>query len=237
MILFISDLHLSESRPKIVLNFIYFLKEYALKSKALYILGDFFDYWIGDDEFNSLQQKIAKELLKLKLKKIPCYLIHGNRDFLIKKKFAKKSGLILLPEEKILKIYQYKIFLLHGDTLCTEDFKYQKYRKYTHKFWVQNFFLLLPLYIRKKILKIIKKINQKKQKKTKKNIDQKKILKIIKKYNIDYIIHGHTHQNEIHLMKIDEKFSYRIVLGKWEKNAFIIKLNNKKIELSYLKFI
>ena len=124
---FIADLHLAENRPDITSCFLSFLKNEAPQAEVLYILGDLFEYWLGDDDNSPLVSEIAQALAQLKALGIKIYFIHGNRDFLLGKSYAKKSGMIILPEIELLNIYEQCIVIMHGDTLCTRDIGYQKF--------------------------------------------------------------------------------------------------------------
>lgn len=122
--LFIADLHLQTEEPAITAGFLRFLHGEARQADALYILGDLFEAWIGDDDPNPLHRQIAAALNALAESGVPCYFLHGNRDFLVGQRFARESGMILLPEEKLLDLYGRKVLIMHGDTLCTDDAGY-----------------------------------------------------------------------------------------------------------------
>src|SRR5699024_6877187 len=130
--LIVADIHLNEAEPDIIDGFLRFLQQEATKAKALYILGDLFEFWIGDDDPNPLHQKISDALLALSEQNIRCYFIHGNRDLLLGKRYAKRSRLALLPSETVINIGGQNILLLHGDELCTFDKGYQYYRRIVH---------------------------------------------------------------------------------------------------------
>jgi len=144
-IYFIADLHLSESHPQLTALFQKFIQEKAVHAQAVYILGDLFDFWIGDDENSPLVQTIKQTIHDLTKRGIACYFIHGNRDFLIGKTFARDTGMTLLPEYAVVDLFGTPTLLCHGDTLCTDDHSYQKFRRTVHQKWLQRLFLLLPL--------------------------------------------------------------------------------------------
>ncbi|SFU35921.1 UDP-2,3-diacylglucosamine diphosphatase [Xenorhabdus koppenhoeferi] len=237
--LFIADLHLSEQEPAITAGFLRFLREDAIQAESLYILGDFFDYWIGDDDPNPLHTKIAQALHELKLKGISCYFIHGNRDFLLGTRFARESGLILLPQEKVLELYGKRILILHGDTLCTDDIGYQQYRRRVHTPWIQRLFLLLPLFIRLKIAAKMRAGSQSAN--TRKSeaimgVNQQAVIEYFKQYQTDWMIHGHTHRAAIHDIKMGDKTVHRGVLGAWHDQGSMFKVTETSIELIYFPF-
>ncbi|MGP1959789.1 MAG: UDP-2,3-diacylglucosamine diphosphatase [Arsenophonus sp. NC-TX2-MAG3] len=238
-ILFISDLHLSEKEPSTTVSFLHFLREQASQAKALYILGDFFDYWIGDDNPSLLLKLIVQELKKLKSKGVSCYFIHGNRDFLLGKKFAKESGMILLPAEKALTLYGYNILILHGDTLCTDDISYQRYRKRVYNRWLQKLFLALPLSTRHRIAEKIRKNSQSATQLKPEfitDVNKQTVIEKFRKHQVDWIIHGHTHRPATHEINVNGKILYRAVLGAWDQNGSMIKITPKTIELFYFPF-
>ncbi len=122
--LFISDLHLSPKHPDITASFIQFMREEAIKADALYVLGDLFDFWIGDDDPTAFAEQIKSEFLQLTQQGVLCYFTKGNRDFLVGKRFAQQTGVQLLPDEAVIDLYGQKAVVLHGDTLCTQDTRY-----------------------------------------------------------------------------------------------------------------
>ena len=234
--LFIADLHLSEHEPAITAGFLRFLKEQAIHAKALYILGDFFDFWIGDDDPNPLHQQIAQALMTLKNAGVPCYFIHGNRDFLIGSRFAKESGITLLPQEKVLEIEKHRILILHGDTLCTDDDAYQRYRKKVHNKFIQRLFSLLPLFIRLRIADKMRSRSQHENQYKSDAIMDVNPQAVIDTFNTEWMIHGHTHRPAIHTVNIDDKIHYRGVLGAWHTEGSMFKVTAEKIELIHFPF-
>lgn len=233
-VLFISDLHLSEKNLYIVKKFFRFLRKKNKEIKSIYILGDFFDYWIGFDHRKWFYKKIEFEFKKLQKLGILCYFIQGNRDFLINEKFAKKIGLIFLSNEKVLKIYNKNILVLHGDILCSDDFWYQFYRKLVYKKFFQILFFFLPLIIRKKIAKLIRKrskLSNKKKSKFFLNVNKKSVIKKFKQYKVHLMIHGHVHFPLISKINLNGKKYCRIVLSDWNKIGTFVKINKKKIRL------
>ncbi|QGM81504.1 UDP-2,3-diacylglucosamine diphosphatase [Otariodibacter oris] len=225
---FIADLHLNESQPEITDLFLQFMQEKAPLAEAIYILGDLFDFWIGDDEQSELITQVKQATCKVVEQGVPCYFICGNRDFLIGKRFAKESGMTLLPDYHIVDLYGKRTLICHGDTLCIDDEKYQNFRKKVHQKWLQWLFLKLPLSLR---INIAQKIRAKsKQDKQHKPIDIMDVNKaftaeIVEKYQAEWLIHGHTHRQAVHsnqhFANSDRTFT-RIVLGDWGKTASIL---------------
>lgn len=222
---FISDLHLSETRPELTALFVEFMQHLAPKAERLYILGDLFDFWIGDDEQSPLIQQVKNLIKAVSDQGVQCYFQHGNRDFLIGTRFAKETGIQLLPDYQVIDLYGKKILLCHGDTLCIDDVAYQQFRKKVHQKWRQRLFLCLPLKVRVKIAeKIRAKSNQDKQGKSAEimDVNQAFTTQKIQEYGVDLLIHGHTHREAIH----QEKTFTRIVLGDWRNDyASILRLD------------
>lgn len=219
---FIADLHLSENQPHLTRLFLDFMQQQAPDAEAVYILGDLFDFWIGDDEQSPLIEQVKEQIKRLTDKHIPCYFIHGNRDFLVGKRFAKACGLTLLPTYQVLNLYGKKTLLCHGDTLCIDDLAYQRFRRKVHQPWRQWLFLCLPLKVRLKIAqKIRHKSQQDKQRKSDEIMDVNPdfVRQIFTQFDVNLLIHGHTHRQNIH--QIPPHFT-RIVLGDWGKTASIL---------------
>ncbi|MCG8709305.1 UDP-2,3-diacylglucosamine diphosphatase [Brenneria sp. 4F2] len=237
--LFIADLHLSIHEPAITAGFLRFLRHDAAQADALYILGDLFDAWIGDDDPQPLHTTIANALLMLHLQGVPCYFVHGNRDFLIGKRFAKRSGLTLLPAENVLDLYGQRILILHGDTLCTDDHAYQKFRRRVHNPLIQRLYLLLPLAIRLKIAagmrSASRQANQHKSQEIM-DVNSEQVIDRLQHYQVDTLIHGHTHRPAIHQIIRDNFRARRAVLGAWHHEGSMIKVTPQDIELISFPF-
>ena len=227
---FIADLHLSENRPHLLALFRQFMQEQAPEAEKLYILGDLFDFWIGDDEQSDLISEVQQLIRHLTEKGVPCYFQHGNRDFLIGKKFAKACGMTLLPTYQVIDLYGTPTLLCHGDTLCVDDVKYQQYRKKVHQKWRQWLFLHLPLKVRLKIAeKIRAKSRQDKQLKSTEIMDVNAdfVQQMFAQFHVTQMIHGHTHRQKHH--EIPPHF-HRIVLGDWGETSSLLEVTPHSIE-------
>ena len=227
---FIADLHLSENRPHLLALFRQFMQEQAPEAEKLYILGDLFDFWIGDDEQSDLISEVQQLIRHLTEQGVPCYFQHGNRDFLIGKKFANACGLTLLPTYQVIDLYGTPTLLCHGDTLCVDDVKYQHYRKKVHQKWRQWLFLHLPLKVRLKIAeKIRAKSRQDKQLKSTEIMDVNAdfVQQIFAQFHVTQMIHGHTHRQKHH--EIPPHF-HRIVLGDWGETSSLLEVTPHSIE-------
>ena len=227
---FIADLHLSENRPHLLALFRQFMQEQAPEAEKLYILGDLFDFWIGDDEQSDLISEVQQLIRHLTEQGVPCYFQHGNRDFLIGKKFANACGLTLLPTYQVIDLYGTPTLLCHGDTLCVDDVKYQHYRKKVHQKWRQWLFLHLPLQVRLNIAeKIRAKSRQDKQLKSTEIMDVNAafVQQMFAQFHVTQMIHGHTHRQKHH--EIPPHF-HRIVLGDWGETSSLLEVTPHSIE-------
>ncbi|WP_305460547.1 UDP-2,3-diacylglucosamine diphosphatase [Photobacterium leiognathi] len=223
--LFISDLHLSASRPDMTACFLRFMAEDTANIDALYVLGDLFEMWIGDDEESPFLQQIKQAFKTLTDSGIPCYFVHGNRDFLIGKRFSQQTGIQLLPEHSVVDLYGKPTLLLHGDTLCIEDEAYQRYRKKVHNKFIQWLFFRIPLskriQIGEKFRNNSSKNNQMKSQSIM-DVTTSEVVRVMEEFHVDQMIHGHTHRPDIHSLTVDDKPATRIVLGDWYEHGSVL---------------
>lgn len=228
----IADLHLSEWHPEITDGFLAFLKRVEHEASALYILGDLFDSWIGDDDITPLNTLIADAIRQLTQQGIECYFMPGNRDFLIGPAYTKRAGMRLLKTTTHpITVFDHKIRLLHGDTLCTDDISYQRYRKIVHMPIIQWLFNRLPLAYRRKFAnKLRQKSQLTNQQKSQAimDVNPEAVIKIVQKYQLTHLIHGHTHRPDTHTLPI--LGCSRIVSGAWDTLGWVVKIG-KEIEL------
>lgn len=229
--LFIADLHLCQEEPAITAGFLHFLQREAPHCDALYILGDLFEAWIGDDDPNPLHQQVASALRALP---VPVYFIHGNRDFLVGRRFARASGMTLLPEEQVLTLYGHRLLIMHGDTLCTDDAGYLRFRAKVHNPWIQRLFLALPLWVRKRIAARMradsKQANQHKSQSIM-DVNQDAVVTTMQRHQVPLLIHGHTHRPAIHTLTLQSEAAQRAVLGAWHSRGSMIQLDAAGIQL------
>ena len=229
--LFISDLHLSPSNPDLIQTTVEFLAQQASKIDQLYILGDLFNTWLGDDIVPDEFQPLIEQLTKLKQVGIKSYLMVGNRDFMLGKAFADSSGMSLLQEPTLIEIGQCKVLLMHGDSLCIDDISYQRYRLWSRNRFLQYCFLMLPATYRQRISdKIKQKSHNKKQYKSAEimDVNHNEVDRVMAKFRVDYLLHGHTHRPAIHDLGHQQ---YRIVLGDWEKQPSFIVFDGYQLQL------
>lgn len=226
--LFISDLHLSPTHPEITEGFFYFLEHHATKAEKLYVLGDLFDFWIGDDDNSPFSRSIINAFKSLTDSGVRCYFIHGNRDFLISSRFSKETGVELLPEETKIDLYGTPTLLLHGDTLCLDDVKYQEFRKKVHQRWLQRLFLCVPLFLRKKIVKNVQNKTRSDKKSKALNImdvTEPEVERVMNSHDVLLMIHGHTHRPDEHDVELTNSHGKRVVLGDWYKEGYALAYN------------
>ncbi|WP_022940592.1 UDP-2,3-diacylglucosamine diphosphatase [Psychromonas hadalis] len=233
--LFIADLHLSENHPKITDAFFSFLDTKTKNIDALYILGDLFEVWIGDDEHTSLMDNIAQKMRDYSVNNdIPIFYIHGNRDFMIGKRYATQSTMQLLPEHHEIDLYGKKVLLMHGDTLCLADKNYQKMRKVIRNPFLQSIFNLLPLRFRKKMGWKIRTASQSKKRYKNSNmmgVTQAEVERLLLKHGCQTLIHGHTHQVAEHQFERDNKSYQRFDVGDWFNSYSYLEADKNSLKL------
>lgn len=216
--IFISDIHLNEFQPEMTQRFVQFLAKNQENIEKLYILGDLFDYWIGDDDATPLSQQISQTLKKCADTGMKIYFIYGNRDYLIGKNFAHVCGMTLLKQKTVIDLYGTRTLLMHGDLLCTEDRHYQWYRKVMFSTLMKKIVLLLPLYLRRLLAKKLRHVSQESNRiKSIKLMDvsEASVIGDFLSYKADLLIHGHTHQPKTEIYTLTEKKKTRMVLGAW----------------------
>lgn len=233
--LFIADLHLSEHQPEITAAFFAFLENEALDVDALYILGDLFEVWIGDDEHTQLMDEVAKRLTAYSQgNNCNVFYIHGNRDFMLGRKYARQASMQLLTEHSEIDLYGQKVLVMHGDTLCLADKHYQKMRTVIHNPLLQFIFNLLPLFVRKKIGWKIRTASQ--SKKRRKNnemmgVTQSEVQRLMEKHHTQILIHGHTHQVARHQFQLAGKKASRYDVGDWSDSFSFLQAQQNGIQL------
>lgn len=231
---FIADLHLAQNRPDITACFLSFLKKEAIHAEKLYILGDLFEYWIGDDDNSSFILEVAQGLKQLKSSGTDIYYIHGNRDFLLGSRYAKRAGMIILPEIELINLYGHEVIIMHGDTLCTRDIAYQAFRKKSRSWWWQTMVKSLPLFVRRKLAENYRKKSAKATAVKSQDImdvTETEVIKSLEQYQSQLLIHGHTHRPNIHNLTANKNKAQRIVLGDWYEQGAWLKFSKNGYEL------
>lgn len=236
---FIADIHLCAQEPAITAGFLRFLREDAPQADALYILGDLFEAWIGDDDPQPLHRDIAAALNTLHQQGVPCFFIHGNRDFLVGQRFARDSSMQILPETKLLQLYGRRLLILHGDTLCTDDVGYQKFRKKVRNPLIQKIFLALPLKWRLSIaarMRADSKASNRGKSLDVMDVNPQAVINAMQENRAEWMIHGHTHRPAIHDVPLNGKTGHRAVLGAWHEAGSMITVSANGIELVTFPF-
>ncbi|MFK7816966.1 MAG: UDP-2,3-diacylglucosamine diphosphatase [Gammaproteobacteria bacterium] len=234
--LFVSDLHLDQKRPHIVAAFCRFLDE-CCSADALYILGDLFEYWIGDDDPAEGLDSAIRAIRDLSNTGVPVYFIHGNRDFLIGQQFSKQAQCKILPEETVIDLYGTPTLIMHGDTLCTDDVAYQKFRSKARSPWIQKPLLMLSV---KQRLKIAQGLRNKSKSATQEkpedimDVNQHTVEQVMEKHNVKHLIHGHTHRPAEHEFNLNGSQYKRIVLGDWYKHGSVLHCTSESMKLKTL---
>mgnify|MGYP001395774796 FL=1 len=227
---FISDLHLDHKREDIKKAFFKFLESEAYEFKNLYILGDLFEVWIGDDFEDDFSNQVISKLKQFSQSNKNIYIMHGNRDFLLGEKFAEKCGAKLIPDPLILDDKGKKIMLSHGDIFCTDDMEYQDFKeKVRNEKWKIEF-LSKNLRDREQIAKNLRQESAVKNAKKQDylmDVNKSEVEKIAQENKIEILIHGHVHRPKIH----NEVFGQRIVLGDWDKKYWFISLIGEQVNL------
>ena len=228
MILLISDLHLEEGRPDISRAFFHFLETRATRAEALYILGDFFEVWVGDDGMTAFQHEVAEALKTLNLSGTRIYLMHGNRDFMIGKAFCRRAGCTLLADPHVVQLEGERVLLMHGDSLCTRDEGYMRLRR-----WLRNplsLFVLhhLPLGKRQQLAqKLRSSSKQETRMKASDIVDVTpgEVVRVMQRHGVRTLIHGHTHRPATHALQINDQPARRIVLGDWDRQGWALQID------------
>lgn len=235
---FIADLHLSDDRPDITACLKHFLATDARDAEALYVLGDLFEVWLGDDDVTPFTEEIAA-LFKAQSERCPVYFMHGNRDFAIRQTWLRKAGMTLLNEQTVVTLYGEPTLLTHGDELCTRDVAYQKFRKKSRSWWWPRLMLALPLWYRRRVARYGReqsKQNQRGLRPEIMDVTPEEVIKVMERHNVRQLIHGHTHRPAIHQLTVAGQPATRIVLGDWYDQGSILRVEPDTVELETRSF-
>jgi UDP-2,3-diacylglucosamine hydrolase len=235
--LFISDLHLEADRPEIGAQFLAFLDNEARDAEALYILGDFFEAWVGDDDPDEYYATIKESLRDLVGHGVPVYFMHGNRDFMIGEKFAAETGVTILPDPCPTELYGKQVLLSHGDALCTDDVEYQQVRAMTRNPDWQAAMLAKPLEERLAIAAHARAESKARNATLDEEImdvNDAAVRAIIGEHGVDILLHGHTHRPAIHEVEVDDRIARRVVLGDWYEQGSVLRWDEDGLVLSKL---
>ena len=236
--LFISDLHLEADRPDIADQFLRFLETEALNADALYILGDLFERWVGDDDPNEHYAWIKQGLRKLTRKDVSVYFMHGNRDFMIGEDFASETGIEILADPHVIDIHGDKVLLSHGDAYCTDDIEYQAVRTMTRDPQWQAMMLDKSLEERLAFAEQARAASQAhgdKLNETIVDVNDAAIESALQDAGVNLMLHGHTHRPKVHQLEIDGKPATRIVLGDWYDHGSVVRWDENGPVLSEME--
>ncbi len=241
--LFISDLHLHPSRPVISALFLDFLRFEAASAEALYILGDLFEAWVGDDEDGELARRVVSALHELQAAGVPVFLMRGNRDFLLGPRFAAETGVRLLPDPCVISLYGEPTLLMHGDLLCSDDISYMDFRLQVRNPGWQQQFLAQDLPARRAFAEQARMASEQHQSGLRAEGELETITDVsactvedtMARYGVSRLIHGHTHRPAIHALRSAGRSAHRIVLGDWYEQGSVLRVDRDGYELSVLQ--
>ena len=203
----------------------------------MYILGDLFEFWLGDDAPSKCSIEVAISLSRLADKRVPCYFMHGNRDFLLQEDYAKLAGMTLLPEEHVADLYGEPVLLMHGDSLCTDDVPYQQFRTLVRNpVWQQDFLSKSPQERLQVALQARDASAEHKDNTAMDIMDVNpgEVLAAFERHGVHRMIHGHTHRPAVHDFSINEKQMKRIVLGDWYEQGSVLQCDENGCQLEQL---
>lgn len=232
---FISDLHLAADRPDIGRQFLDFLRGEAADAEALYVLGDLFESWVGDDDPNEHYAGIKTAIRTLVDRGVPVFFMHGNRDFMIGDTFAAETGVEILNDPCRIDIHGYTVLLSHGDALCIDDVEYQQIRIMTRNPDWQAMMLSKPLDERLAIADQARAHSQLKYAGLSEEITDVNLNAVeamIAEHDVDILLHGHTHRPAVHDVDLDGRRAQRIVLGDWYEHGSVLRWNESGFELA-----
>lgn len=240
--LFVSDLHLDAARPEITAQFLRFLATQARGANALYILGDLFEAWVGDDDPSDTGRAVAEGLRGLADTGVPVYFQRGNRDFLVGPAYAARAGFAILPDPAVVVLDGTPVLLSHGDQLCTDDEAYQAFRAQTRDPAWQSQFLSQPLQARLAFAAQARAASQQRQgelqqagtMETITDVAASTVDEVFVRYGVDTMIHGHTHRPAIHHLLVGGGECRRVVLGDWYTQGSVLRVSDGRYELRAL---
>ena len=223
--LFVSDVHLDAAAPEAIEQFLEFLRSHAASARALYILGDLFETWIGDDDRDQVKGEVCAGLRALTTSGVGCFFLHGNRDFLLGRDFCTATGCRLLADPIVVHLDGERVLVTHGDALCTDDHSYQELRSIVRTTDWQRRFLALPLVDRELLANQARAGSRDHTARTIPQImdvNMEAVAQAFRVAHVRRIIHGHTHRPAVHDMVIDGEAVQRIVLGAWyEQGSYL----------------
>lgn len=227
-VVFISDLHLHPDDKDIKNRFDAFILWAKASVRTVYILGDFFHSWAGDDAMDDWSKGIAQQLRSLKEQGIAVFYMHGNRDFLLGNAFALLAGWTVLQEPTVIELGHEEVLLAHGDRYCTKDKAHQRFRRLTRNKWFSTLFLKLPLSLRNRVVNKVRSISKDSysKKTTQMDVVHKAVVQHMMRYKVPTLIHGHTHQPSVIRYEYKKNQLKRYVLSDWDDTPRILCYHN-----------
>ena len=242
--LFVSDLHLDPARPEITALFLRFLQREAASADALYILGDLFEAWVGDDDPSSTGQQVADGLRRLADAGVPGDFVHGNRDLLVGQDYAGRAGMRILPDPAVVSLYGEPVLVMHGDLLCTDDHAYQAFRAQTRDPHWQAMFLAQPLAARQAFAAQARQASMSRQQdmidgdrasfEAVTDVNPQAVEATLARFGVATLVHGHTHRPAMHAVRIGDREGRRIVLGDWYEHGSVLRVSPGHCDLQAL---
>lgn len=232
--LFISDLHLDDKRPDILRAFLHFLEREAPAAQALYILGDLFEAWVGDDDDSPLADTCRSALRRVSESGTRVYFMHGNRDFLLGERFAADTGSELLPDPCVVDLYGTPTLLMHGDSLCTADTAYMELRQQVRSPEWQQSLLAQPLTQRRQLARQLRTASAEANSNKAEDImdvTPAAVREVMAAHRCQRLIHGHTHRPAVHDLAIEGQAAQRIVLGDWDSHRWVLRVDEDGFSL------
>lgn len=233
--LFVSDLHLDAQHPDISRQFLAFLQGPAAEADALYILGDLFEVWIGDDDPDPEKRRIIAGLRRLTDSGVPCYIMHGNRDFLLGEQFCAETGCRLLEDPTIIQLYGDRVLTMHGDALCTDDHSYQNLRAMVRDPGWQRMFMALSPQQRLTLAEAARagsKVHIEQAMSSIMDVNTDAVAAAMRGAGVKLLLHGHTHRPNVHRFELDGSPAARIVLGDWYDQGSVLRWDERGYDLS-----
>ncbi len=215
---FVADLHLTDQRPAATGRFFRFLREQVTGADALYILGDLFEAWIGDDHDEQVAHDTARQLKTLVDAGTPVFFMHGNRDFMLAARYAERAGMALIADPTLIDLYDTPTLLMHGDTLCSDDHAYQQFRRRVRHPWTQAVLHRLPRGVRQKLARQARagSVSAKAAKTAAvMDVNADEVVRVLREHRACRLIHGHTHRPARHLHTVDSHACERWVVPDW----------------------
>lgn len=235
--LFISDLHLDDKRPETTALLLRFLEREARSADALYILGDLFEYWLGDDAPSQCSLAVATALSAIGDQGVACYFQHGNRDFLLRQDYADLAGMTLLPEEYVADLYGESVLLMHGDSLCTDDAEYQQFRSQVRDPAWQREFLEQSAEQRLQTARMARDasaVHKGEMAMAIMDVNHAEVVRRFERHGVRRLIHGHTHRPAMHGLSANGRTAQRIVLGDWYTRGSVLRVTPDGYDLAVI---